>query len=59
MGIVNLVTVSANVLPRHTLLPPKNGPNVIGFLGLPEGVKYQSTNFGSNRSGTNLLGSFH
>jgi len=31
--------VSANVLPKHILLPPKNGVKLIGCLFAPLGVK--------------------
>ena len=53
-----LIVVSANVFPMQILLPPKKGVNASGFLYFPSDVRYQSL-YLSNRSGTNLLGSFH
>jgi len=34
-----LATFSANVFPRHTLLPAKKGAKLNGFLFLPSGVR--------------------
>lgn len=34
-----LATLSANVLPKHVLFPPRNGPKARGCLFWPDGVR--------------------
>jgi len=58
IGKVNRITVSANVLPKQTRLPPRNGLKVKGLRGLPLGVSAQGL-LKSNLSGINLVGSYH
>ena len=57
---VNMILrlLSANVFPKHTLLPALQGNQLIVFLFFPEGVRYKGL-LGSNRSGKNSFGLYH
>ena len=55
---VNLTVISAKVLPRQTLLPPRNGVCASGFLFEPS-ARLNHFEFESNLSGMNFSGSGH
>jgi hypothetical protein len=53
-----LAIFSANVLPKHILMPPRKGTKLMGCLLFPEGVKKYLLS-GSNLSGINSSGECH
>ena len=57
-GIVTRSVISANVLPRQTLTPPRKGELAKTFLLPPSGLRYQGL-AGSKRSGLYKSGYFH
>jgi len=55
VATTNFAISSAKVFPTQILLPPKNGPKLMGCLFFPEGVKYIACE-GLNLSGMNSFG---